>query len=116
MSTARPMPCADETTPLQPTIGNSSIRVSLMSSASDGVAMSLKFTDMDVDTPAASIRTNCKADQDVNFFDGGGNIINWTNGTSVRFVGMEGVYLLTLKTETPNTSSASTSGFTRQEP
>ena len=69
---------------------------------SDGVKVTLGFTNMKVDIPVASVRKFVKSGNDVEFFEGGGLVRNRESGAELPFVEMGGVYFLKLRIQQPH--------------
>ena len=73
---------------------------------SNGVKVTLGFTNMKVDIPVASVRTFVKSGNDVEIFEGGGLVRNAESGAELPFVEMGGVYFLKLRIEQPHSEYA----------
>ena len=71
---------------------------------SNGIKVSLGFSNMKVDVPVASVRTFVKNGNEVDFFDGGGVVRSKETGAGLPFIELGGVYFLKLKIKPPRSS------------
>ena len=58
----------------------------------DGVPLNLNFTNMQVDVPIASVRRFVKSGNDVDFYEGGGCIVNREAKEKNKFVELGGCF------------------------
>jgi hypothetical protein len=68
----------------------------------NGVPLSIKFTNMKVKVPVASVRLFVRAGCSVSFYEGGGRITNDKNGATIDFIELGGVYFLKLRVDRKN--------------